>query len=178
MLTISKCTGIDYTHPALGGGFGPKFKVVGGYDFVGDNYDPSTGTVTPDADPFDTCNGHGTHVAGIIGANPGNMYNVTGVAYEASLRSYRVFGCNMLTDDAIILDALLRAYDEGNDVITLSIGGYSGWSTSTAAVVASRIAKRGRVVTVAAGNEGDFGAWFAESPASGVDVISVASVEK
>jgi len=106
------------------------------------------------------------------------MYNVTGVAYEASLRSYRVFGCNMLTDDAIILDALLRAYDEGNDVITLSIGGYSGWSTSTAAVVASRIAKRGRVVTVAAGNEGDFGAWFAESPASGVDVISVASVEK
>lgn len=30
--------GIDYTHPALGGGFGPGFKVIGGYDFVGDNY--------------------------------------------------------------------------------------------------------------------------------------------
>lgn len=34
--TIS--VGIDYTHPALGGGFGPGFKVIGGYDFVGDNY--------------------------------------------------------------------------------------------------------------------------------------------
>src|SRR6185437_2724758 len=25
-------TGIDYTHPALGGGFGPGFKVAGGWD--------------------------------------------------------------------------------------------------------------------------------------------------
>ncbi len=28
-------TGTQYTHPALGGGFGPGFKVAGGYDFVG-----------------------------------------------------------------------------------------------------------------------------------------------
>jgi hypothetical protein len=27
--------GIDYNHPALGGGFGPGFKVAGGWDFVG-----------------------------------------------------------------------------------------------------------------------------------------------
>jgi len=32
-------TGIDYTHPALGGGFGPGHKVTGGYDLVGDDYD-------------------------------------------------------------------------------------------------------------------------------------------
>jgi hypothetical protein len=31
--------GVDYTHPALGGGFGPGFKVIGGFDLVGDNYD-------------------------------------------------------------------------------------------------------------------------------------------
>jgi subtilisin family serine protease len=29
-------TGVWYTHPALGGGFGPGFKVAGGYDLVGD----------------------------------------------------------------------------------------------------------------------------------------------
>lgn len=29
-------SGIDYTHPALGGGFGPGFKISKGYDFVGD----------------------------------------------------------------------------------------------------------------------------------------------
>ncbi len=28
----------DYTHPALGGGIGPGFKVIGGFDFVGDAY--------------------------------------------------------------------------------------------------------------------------------------------
>ena len=29
-------TGVDHTHPALGGGYGPGFKIEGGYDFVGD----------------------------------------------------------------------------------------------------------------------------------------------
>src|SRR5436305_7224826 len=48
-------TGIDYTHPALGNGFGPRARVIGGYDFA-----------NSDTDPMDD-NGHGTHVAGIIG---------------------------------------------------------------------------------------------------------------
>ncbi|HEY8452364.1 MAG TPA: protease inhibitor I9 family protein, partial [Natronosporangium sp.] len=33
-------TGIDYTHPDLGGGFGPGHKVVAGYDVVNDDPDP------------------------------------------------------------------------------------------------------------------------------------------
>lgn len=78
-------TGIDYTHPALGGAFGPGHKVAGGYDFVGDDY-PLSDPV-PDSDPLDTCAGHGTHVAGIIGANPNNDFNITGVAYEATLNA-------------------------------------------------------------------------------------------
>lgn len=36
--TCSIDTGIDYTHPSLGGGFGPGHKVIGGFDFVGDAY--------------------------------------------------------------------------------------------------------------------------------------------
>src|SRR5207244_7444870 len=47
-------TGVDYMHPGLGGGFGPGYKVVAGWDFV-DN----------DADPMDP-DGHGTGIAGII----------------------------------------------------------------------------------------------------------------
>ena len=74
-------TGIDYHHPDLGGCFGRGCRVEKGFDFVGDafNADPTSPaynpTPVPDPDP-DDCNGHGTHVSGIIGANGG----LTGVA--------------------------------------------------------------------------------------------------
>ncbi|EJD39676.1 subtilisin-like protease [Auricularia subglabra TFB-10046 SS5] len=169
-------SGIDYTHPALGGGFGPGHKVIGGYDFVGDDY--PFGEPVPDADPLSQCNGHGTHVAGTIGADPSaNPYNITGVAHQASINAYRIFGCGDGTDDAIIVDALLRAYQDGNDVITLSLGGSDGWTEGWPSVVASRIAERGRVLTIAAGNSGEAGAWFTSYPANGISVISVASTQ-
>ncbi|KAM0277638.1 hypothetical protein ACHAQH_005666 [Verticillium albo-atrum] len=57
-------TGIAYNHNALGKGFGPGFKVEGGYDLVGDGIWPTT-PKEPDQDPNDF-KGHGTHVAGII----------------------------------------------------------------------------------------------------------------
>lgn len=39
LIVFSIDTGIDYTHPVLGGGIGPGHKVIGGFDFVGDAYD-------------------------------------------------------------------------------------------------------------------------------------------
>lgn len=62
-------TGIDYTHTMFGGtpaSTFPTAKVVGGYDFAGDDYnasDPDNDIPQPNPDPMD-CNGHGTHVAG------------------------------------------------------------------------------------------------------------------
>ncbi|KAG7085344.1 hypothetical protein E1B28_002910 [Marasmius oreades] len=172
-------TGVDYTHPALGGGFGPGFKIVGGYDFVGDNYRPGKSDPVPDPDPLDQCLGHGTHVAGIIGANPGtNPFNISGVAYSASLSAYRVFGCHGgQTEDEVIIDAMLRAVEDGHDIITLSIGTAGEWPGSTSSVVAGRIAESGMVVTAAAGNDGASGPWYASAPGNGNGVISVASVD-
>ncbi|PFH53738.1 hypothetical protein AMATHDRAFT_83673 [Amanita thiersii Skay4041] len=169
-------TGIDYNHPLLGGGFGGNHKVIGGYDFVGDNYTRTTPEV-PDPDPLEQCFGHGTHVAGIIGANPGNEFNITGVAYEASLSSYRVFGCSEDGSDDAIVKALLRGVEDNQDILTLSLGEPGGWTTSTASIVASRIAATGKIVVVAAGNQRTSGPWYASSPADGLNVISVASVE-
>ncbi|PBK73461.1 subtilisin-like protease [Armillaria solidipes] len=169
-------TGVDYTHPALGGGFGPSHKVVGGYDFVGDNYTGSNDPV-PDNDPLDQCAGHGTHVAGILGADPDNPYNISGVAYRASINAYRVFGCTGSVGDDVLVDALLRGYEDGNDILTLSIGGTDGWTEGTASVVSSRIAATGKVVTIAAGNSGASGGWFTSGPGNGINVISVASLD-
>ncbi|KAJ7723575.1 subtilisin-like protease [Mycena metata] len=139
-------SGVDYTHPSLGSGFGPGFKIAGGFDFVGDNY-TGDNTPVPDSDPLDQCFGHGTLVAGVIGANPGNEFNISGVAYDSTLYAYRVFSC------------------DGSD----------GWTTATVTVVSSRIAASGKVVTIAADNNGASGSWFSSRPGNAIDGISVAS---
>ncbi|KAJ6587227.1 pyrolysin [Mycena vulgaris] len=175
-MTDSVPPGIDYNHPLLGEGFGPGFKVIGGYDFVGDDY-TGENTPSPDDDPLDECNGHGSHVAGIIAASPANGLGISGVAYEASLASYRILGCSGYTTDDLIVAAMILAYNEKMDILTLSLGGDSGWTEGTASVVASRIAAQGRVVTIAAGNDGQDGAWYTSSPGGGIGAISVASVD-
>ncbi|KAL4251463.1 Alkaline protease 1 [Abortiporus biennis] len=169
-------TGIDYTHPLLGGGIGPGHKVIGGFDFVGDAFD-GTNTPMPDPDPLDQCNGHGTHVAGIIGANPGNEFNISGVAFGASITSYRIFGCTGSVPDDIIVEALLRGVSDGQDILTMSLGGSDGWTESSSAVLSSRIAATGKIVTIAAGNDGSKGAWFTSSPGNAINAISAASLD-
>ncbi|KAJ7045850.1 subtilisin-like protease [Mycena alexandri] len=177
-------TGIDYNHPLLCehaddeelSCFGPGNKVIGGYDFVGDAFNGED-TPSPDRNPLDECNGHGTHVAGIIAASPNNTMGISGVAYNASLASYRIFGCIGYTSDDIISAALIMAYNQGMNILTLSLGSNNGWTTGTASVVASRIAAQGRVVTVAAGNNGLDGAWYSSDPGAGIGVIPVASVD-
>ncbi|KAG8929169.1 hypothetical protein FRC01_004741 [Tulasnella sp. 417] len=167
-------TGVDYLHPALGGGFGKGFKVSFGTDLVGDAY-TGANAPAPDNDPMD-CAGHGTHVAGTIGAST-NEYNFTGAAPLADIGAYRVFGCEGSSGDDVIIAALTQAYKDGADILSLSLGGAQGWSEAPSSVVASNIAAKGRIVTIAAGNDGTYGSFYASSPGTGKEVISVASVE-
>jgi len=57
------------------------------------------------------------------------------------------------------------------DILALSLGGPDGWSKGIGSVVVSRLARAGKIVTIAAGNEGDFGAWYFSGPGIGIDVI-------
>ncbi|KAF9526569.1 peptidase [Crepidotus variabilis] len=170
-------TGVDYTHPVLGAGFGPGHKIAGGYDFVGNAFNGKDSAPMPDDDPLDQCNGHGTHVAGIIGAIPGNQFNISGVAYDAELYAYRVFGCNGDTPDDILIEALLRANDDGNDILSLSLGGADGWTEGKTSTVASRIADSGKVVVIASGNDGASGMFYTSGPGNAINAISVGSVD-
>ncbi|KAJ8090040.1 hypothetical protein PM082_018620 [Marasmius tenuissimus] len=130
-------TGIDYNHPALGNGYGKGHKITGGFDFIGDLGD-ITPPFKPDNDPMDCWQGHGTRVAGIIGASPGIApFNMTGVAYDAELSAYKVVGCGSGVSEDVTVVGLVQADKDGND-----------------SVVASRVAEKGRIVTIAAGNEG------------------------
>ncbi|KAH7324633.1 minor extracellular protease vpr [Stachybotrys elegans] len=165
-------TGVDYNHPALGGGFGPGYKIAGGWDFVGDESWPN-GDKTPDGDPMDRM-GHGTHVTGII-AGKNDWY--TGVAPEAEILSYKVFNLEDYTDEITLIEAFLKAFEDGADIITCSVGEDNGWANGAWATLASRLVDEGVVVTIAAGNSGEQGPFRASSGSNGRNVLSVASAD-
>ncbi|KAG0077637.1 hypothetical protein BGZ92_001834 [Podila epicladia] len=161
-------SGVDYTHPALGGCFGPGCKVAYGTDLVGDDGH------TPDNDPKSECDGHGTHVAGIIAAKDDSF---VGVAPEATLGAYRVFGCRGGTSNDLIMKALLKAAEDGMQVINLSLGGPGGWRQDREAHLADQLAKNGTVIVAAMGNEGQMGLFESSSPGVAGGLITVASTE-
>jgi subtilisin family serine protease len=165
-------TGIDYDHPDLGGCFGEGCRVAYGYDFVGDAFTGENMPV-PDDDP-DDCHGHGTHVAGIIGAN-GDV--VVGVAPEVTFGAYRVFGCTGYTWSDIMIAAMEMALADGMDILNMSIGSAFTWPQYPTAMAANRLVNMGMVVVASIGNEGSYGLYSAGAPGLGEKVIGVASYD-
>jgi subtilisin family serine protease len=165
-------TGVDYRHPDLGGGFGPGFRVAGGYDFTGDDYTGSASEPKPDDDPLD-CNGHGTHVTGILA---GSGF-VRGAAPGATLRAYKVFGCTGQTGTDILIAAMERALLDGNQVVNMSVGAAFQWPQAPDGRAADNLVNRGVVVVTSAGNAGASGLYSASAPGVGLKAIASASVD-
>jgi len=156
-------TGIDYTHPDLGGGFGPGFKVVGGYDFA-----------NGDDDPRDD-NGHGTHVAGIIAGDPTGPGGRIGVAPKANLTAYKVFDSSGFGDESTVIEGLEAAVSVDNphraDVVNMSLSGPPTPDDPLEQASAAAV-HAGVVVVAAAGNDGP-GESTVGSPAEAPDVLAV-----
>ncbi|KAK8118999.1 uncharacterized protein PG998_003625 [Apiospora kogelbergensis] len=170
-------SGIDWHHPALGGCFGPGCLVETGWDLVGDDYNPP-GLPKPDADPYDNCVGHGTHVAGTIAAQlQNNEYGFTGAAPGAKLAAYRAWGCATKATTEVMISAFIKAFEDGNDIISCSAGDLNGWSDDAWGLVSSRIAAAGVPVVIAAGNDGGSGLFQASTPAGARGVTGVGAVQ-
>ncbi len=156
-------TGVDYTHPDLGGGFGLGHKVVGGYDFI-----------NHDADPMDD-EGHGTHVAGITAGATTSPDGRTGVAPGASLLAYKVLDNTGYGSESTIIEGVEAAADPANPdhpgVINLSLGGTPGPQDPLEAAC-NAAARAGIVVVAAAGNYGPADG-SVQSPAVAADVLAV-----
>ncbi|AEG45036.1 S8 family serine peptidase [Isoptericola variabilis] len=171
-------TGIDYQHPDLGGpGAFPTDRVAYGHDFVGDAYDASSTDAAkrvprPDPDPMD-CQGHGTHVAGIVGADG----EVRGVAPDVTFGAYRVFGCDGSTDADIMIAAMEMALADGMDVLNMSIGSAFTWPTYPTATASNALVDAGMVVVASIGNSGASGVYSTGAPGTGEKVIGVGSVD-
>lgn len=188
--------GARFDHPGLAGVY-----TSDGYDFVspeslphcdgsvadnagdGDGYDPDPST--PDDLEFDArgCwngsradGGHGTHVAGTIGATGNDGVGVTGGAWSVRIRPVRALGIGGVGHTYDIAQAILYAAglpaDDGHGgtiqaasaarVINLSLGAESPSSIVEYAIEAAQNA--GALIVAAAGNTGSavaqYPAWY------------------
>ncbi len=183
-------SGVEYDHPDLvdnmwtnsdeiagngidddGNGYVDDFF---GYDF--DNEDP---------DPRDD-NGHGTHVAGTIGARGNNSIGVTGVGWNASLMALKVIGTGSNADVARAID---YATDNGAKITNNSYG-YAGSNVGGSQTISNAVGRAkdaGVLYVVAAGNsrstipasnmDGSFNSWPAELSKVHDNVITVAATD-
>jgi len=130
-------TGIDSTHPELSANY------AGGWDFINNDNDPRDD------------HGHGTHVAGIVGAvdNGDVDAGVVGVAPEASLYAYKVLNASGSGVYSDVIAALDQAVEDGMEVANMSLGS----SEDPGQIVhdaCDRAAAAGIVLVAAAGNSG------------------------
>lgn len=125
-------TGVDGSHPELAG------KLVPGYDFLHDDPDPSDD------------GGHGTHKAGVVGANSNNGSGVSGVSWGARIMPVKVLNSSGVGPDLAIARGIVFAADHGARVINMSFG------SSTSSQVLTRAVRyahdKGVLLVAAAGN--------------------------
>jgi len=128
-------TGVDVGHPDL------NDQIVQGYDFVNEDTDPSDD------------HGHGSHVAGIIGAESNNGQGVAGVAWSARIMPVKVlnsWGSGYLSD---VVSGITYAADHGAKVINMSLG--SSYNSSSLQSAINYAHSKGVTVVAAAGNDGN-----------------------
>lgn len=128
-----------------------------------------TGSVVGPADRV----GHGTHVAGTIGARR-NQIGVVGVAPECRLLIGKVLGDDGSGRDDHVAKGIDWACDLGADVLSMSLGSPQP-SAAIAAAIARAVAK-GKFVICAAGNSGRPDS--VDYPAKLPDTVAVGAVDR
>lgn len=151
-------TGIDFDHPDL-------------------NVDQTRSkSFLPDVTSADDENGHGTHVAGIIGAKNNNI-GVLGIAADATLVSLRVLDKDGNGTLSWIIQALsyVSANAKAGDVVNMSVG-EDEVSDALDQQVQS-IAAKGIFVAIAAGNDSKPADQFSPGRANGDNIFTVSAVD-
>ena len=152
-------SGIDFNHPDL------NVDKTRSKSFL-------AGTTSADDE-----NGHGTHVAGIIGGK-NNTFGVLGVASGATLVSLRVLdkdGEGLLSS---IVQALAYINDNGSagDVVNMSVGNDEGGSPSLDQQV-QNTAARGIYIAIAAGNDHELANKYSPARVNGSNIYTVSAID-
>ncbi len=137
-------TGIDATHPDLKDNLWkkPGSSEEFGFDFVFNKKNPE-----------DT-NGHGTHIAGIIGATGKGARGAAGVSPHVSIMPIRYYADENTQTDTVgnIVKAIDYAIANGAHIINFSSEG-TGFNVAEYRAI-ERASKKGILVITAAGNQG------------------------
>jgi len=134
-------TGIDATHPDLLGRVGGSWTTVGSW---------VAGTAAP-AGQDD--NGHGTHVAGTVGASDDGD-GVVGVAPEVTFHAVKALTAAGIGYNADLACGIELAAERGWDVVNLSVETTSEAGTRILRDACAFARERGVVLVAAAGNYG------------------------
>lgn len=151
-------SGMQYTHPDLAanvwtnpGGIGGCARGTHGFDALDNSCDPN--------DEDETYGGHGTHVAGIMGALGDNGIGVAGVNWQTTIMPVKwVRSAGIETDDLLgALRWIARVKDEGVNVrvVNDSLTFYGTPYSSEVKQAIEALGARGILFVTAAGNSGD-----------------------
>ncbi|MCK8493721.1 S8 family peptidase [Spirosoma sp. RP8] len=152
-------TGIDLDHPDLNVDLTRSRSFVSGQTSADDE------------------NGHGTHVAGIIGAKNNNV-GVTGIASGAKLVALRVLddeGEGRLSGIIQAVNYVVQNGKEG-DVVNMSLGG-EGISNSLERSIL-QAANAGILFAIAAGNDGKNSDSYSPARVNHANVFTVSAMDK
>lgn len=147
-------TGVDLDHPDLAANiWANRGEVAGNGQDDDDNgfVDDVHGWdfVTGDNDP-DDLNGHGSHVAGTVGAVGDNSTGVAGVAWDVSVMPVRALDAGGGGTSANVIAAIDYAVAQGADVVNASME----TSERSQAMVDAIASAKQTLFVVAAGNSG------------------------
>lgn len=133
-------TGVKLDHDDLKDNLWTNTSNQNGYDFINNDTDPSDDQ------------GHGTHVAGTIGARGNNGIGTTGVCWRVKIMAVKVLDEDGSGSTAAIAAGINYARTNGAHIINMSLGGSGTDTAMTNAVV--NASNAGILVVVAAGNDG------------------------
>ena len=138
-------------------------RLLTGYDFVANVSGGNNDQV-----------GHGTHVAGTIGAQGDNSVGICGVCWDSvRILPVRVMDANGYAPESTILEGLDYAMQQGAQVVNMSFGAQPGVQDPAEHMEIQKLAAANIVLVAAAGNDSSGGVL---APAIYPEVISVGAV--
>jgi hypothetical protein len=147
-------TGIDLNHPDL------NVNLSASKSFIRDT-SPDDG------------NGHGTHVAGTIGAVKGNGIGVIGVAPGVQLAAVRVLDRNGRGSYSDVIRGVdyVAQFGQSGDVANMSLGGGASDALDSAVLAASANVK----FAIAAGNSSDDAGKYSPARVNGPNIYTISA---